>query len=100
MGTAFSVASGPHCAARGLILRSGGRDLLLALLASFCGMLQQLTRILLGRPRRGRKDNGRPLDGVPGMALLLGALLVFSVWLPGPLLDLLYQAAGIIEGKP
>jgi hypothetical protein len=33
------------------------------------------------------------------MALLLSALVVFSVWLPAPLLALLNQAAGVIEGK-
>jgi hypothetical protein len=34
------------------------------------------------------------------MAMLLGGLLLFSVWLPAPLLELLHQAAGIIGGKP
>jgi hypothetical protein len=34
------------------------------------------------------------------MALLLGALLVFSVWLPAPVLRLIHQAAGIIGGRP
>jgi hypothetical protein len=34
------------------------------------------------------------------MALLLGGLLVFSVWLPAPLMQLLQRAAGIIGGKP
>jgi hypothetical protein len=33
------------------------------------------------------------------MALLLGGLLVFSVWLPMPVLELIRQAASIIEGK-
>jgi hydrogenase-4 component F len=72
---------------------------LLALVASFCGVLQQLTRILLGAPRRERVDNGTSLEGVPAMALLLGTLLVFSVWLPTPLVELMRQAAGIIGGK-
>jgi len=72
---------------------------LIALLASFCGMLQQLTRILLGRVRTVREHNVRPWDGVPAMSLLLGALLVLSVWLPKPLLDLLHQAAEIVGGK-
>src|SRR5437867_9170378 len=43
---------------------------LVALIACFCGILQQLTRILLGSPRRERTDLGTPLDGVPAMALL------------------------------
>lgn len=72
-----------------------------ALLASFCGILQQLTRILLGeRKPGGRTTDARRMDGVPAMSMLLGGLLFFSVWLPAPLLELLHQAAGIIGGKP
>jgi hydrogenase-4 component F len=75
--------------------------ILVALLASFCGILQQLTRILLGaRKRDDHTSDARRIDGVPAMAMLLGALLFFSVWLPAPLLQLLHQAAGIIGGKP
>jgi hypothetical protein len=33
------------------------------------------------------------------MALLLGGLLLFSIWLPQPLLAVMHQAAGIIGGK-
>ena len=72
---------------------------LVALIACFCGILQQLTRILLGSPRRERTDLGTPLDGVPAMALLLVGLLLFSVWLPGPLREVIEHAAGIIGGK-
>jgi hydrogenase-4 component F len=72
---------------------------LAALIASFCGVLQQLTRILLGVPKTERQLDGRPWDGVPAMALLLGGLLVLSLWLPPPLLELLQQAAAIVEGK-
>ena len=71
---------------------------LVALIGCFCGLLVQLTRILPGRPPRAPRDAGRPLDGVPAMALLLGGLLVFSVWLPVPLLTLMRRAAGIIGG--
>ena len=75
--------------------------ILVALLASFCGILQQLTRILLGARKPGDPPtDARRMDGVPAMALLLGSLLVFSVWLPPPLLELMRQAAGIIGGKP
>jgi hydrogenase-4 component F len=74
--------------------------ILVALLASFCGILQQLTRILLGARKPGcQASDTRRIDGVPAMALLLGGLLLFSVWLPAPLLQLLHQAAGIIGGK-
>ncbi len=72
---------------------------LLALLASFCGILQQLTRILLGAPNTIQPKRVSPLDGVPAMSLMLGALLVFSLWLPAPLLELMHRVAGIIEGK-
>ena len=37
---------------------------------------------------------------IMAMALLLGGLLLFSVWLPAPLLELLHQAAAIIGGTP
>ena len=36
----------------------------------------------------------RWLDGVPAMGLMLGALAVFSVWLPAPLLRVMQRAAG------
>jgi hydrogenase-4 component F len=71
-----------------------------ALIACFCGLLRQLTRILPGEPLAGRADNGRPTDGVAAMGLLIGGLLVFSVWLPQTLLDVMHQAAGIIGGEP
>jgi hydrogenase-4 component F len=73
---------------------------LAALIACFCGMLRQLTRILPGEPAAGRDHDGRRMDGVPAMGLLLGGLLVFSVWLPQPLLDVMHRAAGIIGGEP
>src|SRR5664280_227268 len=73
---------------------------LAALIACFCGMLRQLTRILPGEPAAGRDHDGCRMDGVPAMGLLLGGLLVFSVWLPQPLLDVMHRAAGIIGGDP
>jgi hydrogenase-4 component F len=74
--------------------------ILVALVASFCGILQQLTRILLGAPKREHVSDARRTDGVPAMALLLGSLVVFSLWLPAPLLELMHRAAGIIGGTP
>ena len=56
---------------------------LVALLASFCGILYQLTRILLGVPKVQRTSDAMPLDGVPAMGLMLATLLVFSLWQPG-----------------
>ena len=73
---------------------------LLALVASFCGLLQQFTRILLGTPKRAPAAPSRSTDGLLAMALLLGGLLAFSVWLPPPVFELLRQAAAIIGGKP
>jgi hydrogenase-4 component F len=71
-----------------------------ALIACFCGMLRQFTRILPGEPVPRNDDDGRRMDGVPAMGLLLGGLLVFSVWLPRSVLDIMHQAAGIIGGEP
>jgi hydrogenase-4 component F len=72
---------------------------LTALVASFCGILYQLTRILLGTPRRMTPSGASTWDGVPAMGLMLGTLLVFSLWLPAPLMQLVERAAGIIEGR-
>jgi hydrogenase-4 component F len=71
---------------------------LTALLACFCGMLYQLTRILLGTPKFERRSDAAPLDGMPAMGLMLVGLLVFSLWLPGPMLDLMHKATAIIRG--
>jgi hydrogenase-4 component F len=75
--------------------------IVVALVAGFCGLLSQLTRILLGRPNPAHPPgkDGRSSDGVWAMGAMLGALLVFSVWLPAPVLALLHQAAAIIGGK-
>jgi hydrogenase-4 component F len=74
--------------------------ILAALVAAFCGILKQLTRILPGTPRVVRTNGAATWENVPAMGLLVGGLLVFSVWIPVPLLQLLHQAAGIIGGKP
>ncbi|HWX21324.1 MAG TPA: proton-conducting transporter membrane subunit [Candidatus Binatia bacterium] len=74
--------------------------ILAAVLACFCGILYQLTKVLLGAAKPERASDAAALDGVPAMGLMLGTLLVFSVWLPAPLLQLMRQAAGIIQGKP
>lgn len=76
--------------------------ILIALVASFCGILQRLTRILPGARKHALENKiiAPPFAGTSAMALLLGALLVFSIWLPAPLLQGIRQAAGIIGGKP
>jgi len=73
--------------------------LLLALLASFCGILYQLTRVFLGAPREERPKEQAPWIGIPAMGLMLGVLFVFSLWLPPSLLQLLRNAADIIKGQ-
>ncbi len=73
--------------------------ILVALIAAFCGILKQLTRILPGTRKLERANDATAWDGVPAMGLLVGGLLVFSVWFPEPLLQLIHQAAGIIGGK-
>jgi hydrogenase-4 component F len=74
--------------------------ILAALVAAFCGILKQLTRILPGTPKVVRANDAAVWDNVPAMGLLVGGLLVFSAWIPLPLLQLLHQAAEIIGGKP
>src|SRR5713226_5435736 len=66
---------------------------LAALLAAFCGILYQLTRILLGAPKIARNNQTARFDGVPAMGLMLGLLLLFSVWLPTTLSKVMHQAA-------
>jgi hydrogenase-4 component F len=73
--------------------------LLAALLASFCGILYQLSRIFLGVPKADRPSDASALDGAPAMVFMLGSLLLFSFWIPEPLSNLMGQAAAIIQGK-
>lgn len=75
--------------------------LLVAVVACFCGILSQFTRFMLG-PSSGKQPAtaGRRWDGVPAMGFMLGTLLIFSVWLPAPVLTLLRRAAAIIGGTP
>jgi hydrogenase-4 component F len=72
--------------------------LLFALLAAFCGILYQLTRVLLGAVRTARQSDALPMDGMGAMGLMLGILVVFSVWLPAPLVGLVEDARDIIIG--
>jgi hydrogenase-4 component F len=74
--------------------------LLLTLLASFCGILYQLSRILPGTPKVVRAAGSGLLTGVPAMGLMLTTLLVFSLWLPGSVLEVMHRAAAIIGGVP
>jgi hydrogenase-4 component F len=70
---------------------------LVALLVSFCGLLKQFTRVLLGAPQRMPAILPRCSgDGAVAMSVMLGSLLVLSVWLPEPVLELIYKAAAIV----
>ena len=91
----LTVLSGTFAAGRVLI----GSVILALLIAAFCGVLKQLTRIFLGARKSERATDARPGDGVAAMGLLVTGLLVFSVWFPEPLRRLLAQAVGIIGGK-
>jgi hydrogenase-4 component F len=73
---------------------------LAALLAAFCGILYQLTRILPGMPKVARTSDALLFDGIPAMGLMLGTLAVFSVWIPAPLLEVMQRARDIIGGQP
>jgi hydrogenase-4 component F len=74
--------------------------MLTALIVVFCGVLAKLAGLLLGP-----SDAGVPRETVSGgsvvaMGLPLGALLLFTVWLPGSIRQLMEQASGIIRGAP
>ena len=71
-----------------------------ALVAAFCGILQQLSGILLGTPRIPRVSDSGKWGGLTAMVLLVAMLLLFSLWLPAPLLQLIHQAAGVVGGQP
>jgi len=92
----LTVLSGGFAAGRTFI----SSLILAALIAAFCGILKQLTRILPGARKVERPNDAKAWDGVPAMALLVSGLLVFSVWCPVSLLQLLHQAASIVGGKP
>lgn len=71
---------------------------LVALIVVFCGVLSKLATLLLG-PRQGDSPRETVSAGnVAAMSLPLGALLLFTVWLPVSVRQLMDQAAGIIRG--
>jgi hydrogenase-4 component F len=74
--------------------------ILAALIASFSGILFQLARVFLGAPKQERSAEVTSWNGAPAMGFMLGTLLLFSVWLPGSLLQVMRRAAAIIGGEP
>jgi hydrogenase-4 component F len=69
---------------------------LVALVAAFMGLAFHWTHMLLGRPRR---DLASPLpaDAHRPLALLLALLVLFGVWLPGPVRTLATEAARVLR---
>ena len=74
--------------------------LLAALIAVFCGVLIKLSGLLLGPARPDHPREKMPTGHVVAMCLPLVALLVFSLWVPDALRQLMEQAANIIRGVP
>ncbi len=74
--------------------------ILAALIMVFCGVLSKLAGLLLGpggceRPHESISTSNLAVVGLP-----LAILLLFTVWLPGSVRQLMEQAAGIIRGTP
>jgi hydrogenase-4 component F len=74
--------------------------LLAALIAVFCGVLIKLSGLLLGPARSDHPREKMPAGHVVAMCLPLVVLLVFSLWVPDALRQLMEQAANIIRGVP
>jgi hydrogenase-4 component F len=74
--------------------------MLAALIVVFCGVLAKLAGLLLGPDDRGLPRETVSTGRVVAMSLPLGALLLFTAWLPGSLRQLMERAADIIRGMP
>jgi hydrogenase-4 component F len=73
---------------------------LAALIIVFCGVLSKLARLLLGPEQTGHPCESLSVGNLASMILPLAALLLFTLWLPASLRQLMEQAAGIIRGIP
>jgi hydrogenase-4 component F len=74
--------------------------MLAALIVVFCGVLSKLARLLLGPGGAEKPRENLYTCNFAAIALPLGVLLLFTVWLPGSVRQLMEQAAGIIRGSP
>jgi len=74
--------------------------ILTALIFVFCGVLNKLAGLLLGPSDGEHPRETTSASNVAAMSLPLGTLLLFTVWLPGSLRQLLEQATSIIRGVP
>lgn len=72
--------------------------ILLALIVVFCGVLIKLAGLILGPSTAGQPREQMPASHAVAMSLPLAALLVFSLWVPDSLRQLLESAANIIRG--
>jgi hydrogenase-4 component F len=74
--------------------------MLTALIVVFCGVLAKLAGLLLGPNDVARPRESVTTGSVVAMSLPLGALLLFTAWLPASIRQLMEQAAGVIRGMP
>src|SRR5437870_3109880 len=74
--------------------------ILMALIFVFCGVLNKLAGLLLGPGDGERPRETVSASNVAAMSLPLGTLLLFSVWWPASLRQLMEQASNIIRGLP
>ena len=74
--------------------------MLTALIFVFCGVLIKLAGLLLGAGGGERARENLSASNLAALSLPLGTLLLFTVWLPGSVRQLMEQAAGIIRGMP
>jgi hydrogenase-4 component F len=74
--------------------------ILSSLIVVFCGVLNKLSGLLLGPSDSEHPRETISASNVAAMSLPLGTLLVFTVWLPDSLRQLMELAANIIRGLP
>ena len=71
-----------------------------SLIFVFCGLLNKISGLLLGVDKSERSREKFSLGSFISMSLPMGALLLFTFWLPASIRQLMEQAAGIIRGTP
>ena len=74
--------------------------ILISLIVVFCGMLNKLARLLLGPSDGEQARETISVSNIAAISLPLGALLVFTIWLPDSLRRLMELAVNIIRGLP
>jgi len=74
--------------------------ILISLIVVFCGVLNKIAGLLLGPSNGEHSRETISVSNVAAMSLPLGTLLVFTVWLPDSLRQLMELAVNIIRGLP